>query len=440
MIRRSENQFSARRHFVQFALAMLLVLALVVIATGWATTRLAVNQSLADAGVATAQIGESLVEPQLPVRAEIGTPEFFEAVDGLVRNRILSGTITHVRLWDPGGEILYSDRQELIGTRNPLDPAAHRALRTRMPESKVSDPEREKREGIPDAEPELEVYFRVQTADAQPLLFETYQPYGLVDAHARELFQTTIPLAVGAVLLLFTLQVPLTVALARRLHHSQSQEQAALRNAISAADAERRVIAADLHDGTIQDLAGVSLSLAVLADQKTVDSESSHATMRHAVETTRRAVRSLRSLLVDIYPPNLQEIGLQRALADLATKGSGQVEVAVLINQELSLSPTNTMLAYRIVRELLRNVHQHAKATRVEVTVSEAPGSLTIVVADDGIGMGPQSTAHKPGQASTHFGLRTLRDLVEAAGGEVRIGPTEPSGRGVTVTAEIPTQ
>ena len=85
--------------------------------------------------------------------------------------------------------------------------------------------------------------------------------------------------------------------------------------ALDSSETERRRIAADLHDGVVQDLAGVSYSLAALSDR--VDDPAARRSLERTATTTRGAVRSLRSLLVDIYPASLASAGLTASISDL---------------------------------------------------------------------------------------------------------------------------
>ena len=118
-------------------------------------------------------------------------------------------------------------------------------------------------------------------------------------------------------LALALVQIPLALRLARQVRASRRERELLLRRAIESSDLERRRIAGDLHDGPIQQLAGLSMSLEAAAGS-VGPTDSSAGPLREAASAMRRSVRVLRSALMGIYPANVQRAGLGTALADLA--------------------------------------------------------------------------------------------------------------------------
>jgi signal transduction histidine kinase len=148
--------------------------------------------------------------------------------------------------------------------------------------------------------------------------------------------------------------------------------------------------------------------------------------------TTRRSVRSLRSLLVEIYPPNLDQVGLAGAVADLAAAaGSAGTQVEVSIAPGLVLPEDTTAVVYRATREALSNVRRHAQATRAQVRVAPGPAGGTVLeVTDDGVGFDPDTVG------ADHMGLRLLHDLAAGAGGELTLDAAP--GRGTRLRLVLP--
>ena len=189
------------------------------------------------------------------------------------------------------------------------------------------------------------------------MLFETYQRFGAVSASASRILRTLAPPLIGGLLVLLAVQVPLAYGLARRLQRGHEERERLLARAIEASDNERRRIAADLHDGIVQDLAGVAFGLAPLAAKAP---PAEQRVLNASVDRLRQGVRDLRTLLVEIHPPRLESAGLEAALDDLLSplRSAGRRDRA-----RGRARRGDDALVYRVVREALRNVAEHAQAT-----------------------------------------------------------------------------
>jgi two-component system NarL family sensor kinase len=207
-----------------------------------------------------------------------------------------------------------------------------------------------------------------------------------------------------------------------------------VRRSVEASDRERRAIAADVHDGPVQDLAGVSYALSALRGSLP---EERQPTVDKLVGAIRHAVQSLRRLMVDIYPPDLSGPGLGVAIADLAEplRAAG-TEVLIDAAPLPETSPEVTAVLYRTAKEALANVAHHAQATCAWITLEEtelrgAP-AVRLEVADDGIGFPPSTDKRAEG----HLGLSLLRDRVVDLQGTVTLG--DRVGGGALLTAAVP--
>jgi two-component system, NarL family, sensor kinase len=201
---------------------------------------------------------------------------------------------------------------------------------------------------------------------------------------------------------------------------------------------ERRRIAADLHDGVVQDLAGVAFSLSATADRLPEEIQPGlRSSLRGAAASTRQSMRRLRSLLVEIYPPNLSSVGLRAALADLAESvRSADLQVDVDVPDDPDLSPELQALFFRVAQEALRNVATHAHARHAQMRVLTEDGRAALEVEDDGKGFSQSELAQRRGEG--HVGLRLLADLVESAGGTMSV-ESEP-GKGTRLRLEVAVQ
>jgi signal transduction histidine kinase len=154
-------------------------------------------------------------------------------------------------------------------------------------------------------------------------------------------------------------------------------------------------------------------------------------TLKEAAAETRQGIRELRSLLVEIYPPELHRQGLEAALGDLlAPCVSRGLETQLDVAPGDELPRQTQALFFRAAQEALRNVVKHAGAGRVDVVVGRRNGRATLRVADDGRGFDPRE-----GPDGAHFGLRLLRDYVREVGGDLQIESVP--GQGTTVTVEV---
>jgi two-component system NarL family sensor kinase len=387
------------------------------------------SEAIRDARQTTRLAGEGVVAPDITPALERGDPRAIAAMDRLLRRSVLREPIYRVKIWNPQGKIIYSDEHQLIGSGYKLGEDELKSLRNGTDDAEVSDLSRPENRFERPAGKLLEVYLGIRSPRGHPLLFEAYQRYSSISASGTRLWKRFLPALIGALVLLELAQIPLAWSLARRLQRGQREREALLRRAIDASEHERRRIAQDLHDGVVQNVAGVSFNLAAAAQQLPEGSPAREA-VEDGAEQTRRTVRELRTLLVDIYPPTLQRAGLQSALSDLLSGiGEGGCDVHLRFEpSELRLPPETEALLFRAAQESVRNVRAHADAHRLDVSVVQTNGRVALEVADDGRGFDPGAGA------SGHFGLRILGDLARDADADFVIDSAP--GKGTKVRLE----
>ena len=205
-----------------------------------------------------------------------------------------------------------------------------------------------------------------------------------------------------------------------------------LQRSLAASEVERRRIATDLHDGVVQDLAGVALTLAGAARDRGMP-EAPAAVFEHAATSIRSSITALRTTLVDIYPPELVRDGLRSVLMDLAA------DSAVIVHCDLADLPDQlpdplAQALYRVAREALRNVNLHAGARTATLRAGSTGPTTWIEIRDDGAGFDPDTLALRV--AEGHLGLMGLDGLARDAGG--RFSVVSAPGDGTTVRAEFP--
>jgi signal transduction histidine kinase len=157
--------------------------------------------------------------------------------------------------------------------------------------------------------------------------------------------------------------------------------------------------------------------------------------MGTAAAETRETIRELRTLLVDIYPPTLQQAGLAAALGDLvAPIRRAGIRVVLNVPDDLELPEDVEALLYRVAQEAVRNIRAHSQATHVEIDVSRRANEASLSIRDNGIGFAAPSRdeAAEPG----HLGMRLMSDLADHAGGRLDIASAP--GQGVSVRIDVP--
>jgi len=210
-----------------------------------------------------------------------------------------------------------------------------------------------------------------------------------------------------------------------QLHERVDDLRDARARIIAAADAERRRIERDLHDGAQQRLVALSLTLGMAESRLASDPAGAAALIAEARKESQLAMKELRDLASGIHPALLSERGLGPALEALASRAPVPTTVDGVPAQRLA--PPVEATAYFVTAESLTNVAKYAGATSASVSLVIDRGRLRLIVRDDGAG---------GADLKTGTGLRGLRDRVEALDGHLDVD--SPPGLGTTVIAEIP--
>lgn len=235
---------------------------------------------------------------------------------------------------------------------------------------------------------------------------------------------------------LATVQRDITDRLAAEtaLRQLADQRQALLTRLVDAQDAERRRIAADVHDDPVQALAAVDLRLGLLRRRVREQAPTLLESLDALQDSVSGATDRLRALLFDLEPPDLEH-GLGEAVrrcADDVLEGSG-VHCEVDATAEPESHETTRAVAYRIAREALINVRKHAEAEHVRIVVGARDDGLLLDVTDDGVGL-DDDAERRPG----HRGVTTMADRAAAAGGTCVVTRGERCGTVVTVWLPLP--
>ncbi len=419
----------------RFAAAGLIALGLVLLASVALSQSVGRDVALDEARRIARLTGVGIVEPALDAGILTGDPASLSSLNRTVVDAVLGGSLVRVKLWQPdgdGGTILYSDESRLIGEAHPWDGEKQAAIVSGdivVEESDLSSPEN--RFEVSQSEL-LEVYLPIDGPDGAPLLYEAYFDLRRVNEAGRRVWTAFAPLVIGGLLVLQLVQVPLAWSMARRLRDGAVHRQQLLVRSLESSALERRRIAADLHDGVVQDLAGLSFELSAVASAE--DPDRVRETAESAAATLRANVGALRTLLVDIYPPDLDGQGLASALEDLLARhrAAGR-DVLLDADVQVPIPRPTAELVHRIAQEALRNGDKPAAAGRVVVTLTAVDDRLRLRVDDDGSGFDPTGD---DGDTAGHFGLRLLADSARELGGLLTL--SSGVGAGTAIELEGP--
>jgi two-component system, NarL family, sensor kinase len=433
-----KSRHDSATRFVIAIVTVGLLAFLVVLVSGIAIVRqLAETQAIEQARALT-RFDARLVERRITDRMVDGFDPIAKVRLGKIVSQAVGSdsAVKRVKIWKADGNmgevVYYSDFVKQIGDRQPLGEEELDVLENGGVVAEVSDlegAENRLEQGL--TGPITEVYTRIETPSHRPLLFETYQSSEAIANSGRELAATFTPVLISTLGTAAVVEVALAIALIRRFRKNQREREALMEAAMEASFRERRRIAGDLHDGPVQEMAGLSLGLA--AQAAAAPDEKTRETLNQAVGVVRSSVRTLRSAIVGVYPPNLEQMGLEAALSDLLARlPTHQVSGHLEFNLDQDLEHRSSELLYRTSQEAIRNVEKHADASNVWVSVARQNGKVTLSVQDDG--RGGASVNDHVGE-SGRFGLAVLADIISDAGGQMRL---TSNGTGTTVQVEVP--
>jgi signal transduction histidine kinase len=216
---------------------------------------------------------------------------------------------------------------------------------------------------------------------------------------------------------------------------AQSVAEQRTRESIAATERERGRWARELHDESLQSLAGLRV---LLSAARRSDSEETDQLLRQGIEQVDGAIAEMRRLIADLRPTTLDELGLGAALEALAERLAASGTLAVELDLEIDFHAGRTEhrlvgeiedAAYRLVQEALNNAAHHGQTERAKVEVIESGEKLRLRVSDQGRGFDPSAT-------TDGFGLIGMRERVTLAGGTLELESSP--GAGTTIVAILP--
>ncbi|WP_119071658.1 GAF domain-containing protein [Aggregatilinea lenta] len=203
---------------------------------------------------------------------------------------------------------------------------------------------------------------------------------------------------------------------------SQAQELATLQ--------ERQRLAHELHDAVSQTLWSASLIADVLPTMWEANPDKGREKLARLKQLTRGALAEMRTLLLELRPTALVEVGIDDLLRQQAEAIASRTraEINLDTDEDCGLPADLQMVFYRIAQESLNNIMKHAMATRIDVELRCTPNAVTLSITDDGQGFNPEEIP------AGHFGVGIMKERATAVGAECTVTSTKGQGTHVCVS------
>jgi signal transduction histidine kinase len=268
------------------------------------------------------------------------------------------------------------------------------------------------------------------------------QPLQLLEQKATELAwgdYDAITIPVGGINEIQRLQTEL-IHMAQKVRAAQQSLRGYLGAVTAGQEEERRRLARDLHDDTIQSL--IALNQQVQLAQLSLDDHPAAEQLATMQQMTAQIIADLRRLTRALRPIYLEDLGLVTALDMLARDTGEALDIPVQFRAEGAerrLSPQVELVFYRIVQEALSNVTRHAQAKRAAVQIEFDESTITLTISDNGRGFEvPESPAEMA--PAGHFGLLGIQERAESIGARFVIDSAPEAGTRLTITLPVPVQ
>ncbi len=195
---------------------------------------------------------------------------------------------------------------------------------------------------------------------------------------------------------------------------------------------DRHWIAAELHDGLVQDIIAAQMHLESLVHGNKLPSDEARAAVVKAAALLRKAVDEARRVILGLRPPMLDDIGLIGAIKTLLNENDAPGP-KIRFRADIAfrrLDPRLETGVYRIVQEAVANIRRHSKADRAEVRLAQVGKRLEIVIRDSGVGFDPAGIQKKC------FGVRGILERARLLGGSAKVDSVP--GKGTRITVSLP--
>jgi two-component system NarL family sensor kinase len=439
------------RLVLSFALASLVAFVAIGVALSTLMGRRLVERQVAAAEFHAQFVAETILRHELrPRELNFLTPlrgQRYAELRGFVGDRVLRWPIIRLTIWRSDGMVVFSEDPSLVGEQLRLAEPLKRAFRQGAPVSMIMGPADQPgpHPAVKHLDTYVPVFFDAHEPGGIPVaMVQVSQDYAGIQSEVGRLFRTVTMTLVAGLAFLYVSLFPILVRVSRtlsrqnaRLEEQARERRGLLDTVLRTSEEERKLLAAELHDGPIQRLAGLGYRLERARNRlDRGNAEGASALLGELQDGLSEETRRLREMMAELRPPVLDQRGLDSALRDHAAafERSWGVGCSVRASLDQRLDPDIETVLYRVAQEALANVAKHAHAEQAWVSLRARNGSVVLEVGDDGVGFDPlYATTNGRGD---HFGLTAMRERVEMAGGHWEIHSTP--GEGTRVVAEFP--
>jgi signal transduction histidine kinase len=368
-----------------------------------------------------------------------------------VDRNVLAAPLLHLEIWRSDGTLIFSDQPGLVGRRIVLPPLVAESFRTWRPVSATA--EGNSLVGSPGklVETFVPIFLNPDRPGIPVAVTEVDQDYAGVRSASRALLGDLVPAFLVGLAVLYLILLPIVRSLSRRLSHQHEtleqlletehrgaeERRLLLEKVLQISEDERKLFAAELHDGPVQRLATMGLQLHRARGRiGRGDAASADEILQKAQDGLEAEVQTLRRMMGRLRPPAIEQRGLVEALRDHVD--ALRTETGMHLEMECDLTgPLDEqveMVLYRVTLEAIQNVVKHAGATHAEVRMHAENGTVRLQVRDDGRGFDFRPLADPA--SGENFGLLAMRERVESVGGKLSIETRRNAG--TLVTASVP--
>ncbi len=412
----------------------LVAVAAIVGGTSVLSSRAAATEAVRDARDITEVVARGVVEPEVPrglVDARVGA---VRRVDRAVLGRLVVPDARRVKIWRADGTIVYSDEPRLNGSRYPLGADELEALDEGLVDADVSDLQEPENRYERQFGGLLEVYTRIDSPEGEPLLFELYFSADVIASRRADITEEFRPISLGALGLVVVVATTLLYLLTRTAASCGSRPGAAvgLRGRCVRGGARTHRPRPARRRGAGHRRRGVRR---LRPRPRPAGCRLGVRERLGVVATSLRARQgALRSLMVEIYPPDLEAETLGASLHDLLAPAEGQgITASASVSEMDRVGVQSVRLVWRVAQEAVRNTLRHSGASMLSVEVTGEPGQdrVRLEVVDDGRGFVRADVGG--GRAS---GCGGWAGLVADAGGRLDVESEADRGTRISLVLE----